>query len=132
MNLFDFVKFSIKEEHKSVNQLLDKLDDSLLITPIGVDDSIGKKLMHMTAAEYSMATYVHQQEGDEKKEFPVTIEGLRKSFQRSEKRHLEAINALTNDDLDKMYVSKRYQVRNTAIFGYFTISLNICQPIVDR
>ena len=106
MNIFDFVKFSIKEEHKSINQLLDKLDDSLLGTPIGDDDSIGKKLMHMTAAEYSMATYMYQKEGDEKKEFPVTIEGLRESFQRSEKRHLETIDTLTNDDLDKMHVSK--------------------------
>ncbi|MFV2015763.1 MAG: DinB family protein [Candidatus Heimdallarchaeota archaeon] len=106
MNIFDFVKFSIKEEHKSINQLLDKLDNSLLATPIGDDDSIGKRLMHMTAAEYSMAIYVYQQEEDEKKEFPITIEGLRESFKRSEKRHLETIDALTENDLDKVYVSK--------------------------
>ncbi len=106
MNIFDFVIFSIKEEHKSINQLLDKLNDSLLATSIGDDDSIGKKLKHMTEAEYSMAMYMHQQEGDEKKDVSVTIERLREAFERSEKRHLETINVLTNDDLEKTYVSK--------------------------
>ncbi|MCE7733389.1 MAG: DUF664 domain-containing protein [Candidatus Heimdallarchaeota archaeon] len=106
MNVFDFVKFSIKEEHKSINQLLDKLDDSLLATPIGNDDSIGKKLKHMTEAEYSMAMYMHQQDDDEKKDVPITIDGLREAFERSEKRHLETISVLTNDDLEKAYVSK--------------------------
>jgi uncharacterized damage-inducible protein DinB len=107
MNIFDFVKFSIEEEHKNINDLLDKLDDSLLATPIGDDDTIGKRLMHMTSAEYSMATYLYEKEGDEKKEYPTTVDGLRESFTRSEKRHLETISKLNVEDLDKIWVSKR-------------------------
>jgi uncharacterized damage-inducible protein DinB len=54
-----------------------------------------------------MATYLYQKESDEEQEFPVTIDGLRESFARSEKRHLETIDSLTVNDLDKIWVSKR-------------------------
>ena len=107
MDVFEFVKFSIEEEHKNINELLDKLSDDLLETKIGDDDSIVKKLMHMTSAEYLMATYLFEKEGDEKKEFDVTIEGLREAFSRSKSRHLETISSLTQDDLTKKWTSKR-------------------------
>ena len=107
MDVFDFVKFSIEEEHKNINELLDKLSDDLLKTEIGDDDSIGKKLMHMTSAEYLMATYLFEKEGDEKKEFDISIEGLREAFNRSKSRHLETISSLTQDDLTKKWTSKR-------------------------
>lgn len=106
MDIFEFVKFSIKEEHKSINQLLDKLDDTLLAIPIGEDDTIGKRLMHITAAEYAMAIRLYEKDGDEKKEFPVTVQGLKESFERSKTRHLETIDGLTIDDLSKNYVSQ--------------------------
>ncbi|OLS20078.1 MAG: hypothetical protein HeimC2_38790 [Candidatus Heimdallarchaeota archaeon LC_2] len=107
MDVFEFVKFSIEQEHKNINELLDKLSNDLLETKIGDDDSIGKKLMHMTSSEYLMATYLLEKEGDEKKEFDVTIEGLREAFKRSKSRHLETINSLTQDDLTKKWTSKR-------------------------
>lgn len=107
MDVFEFVKFSIEQEHKNINELLNKLSNDLLETRIGDDDSIGKKLMHMTSSEYIMATYLLEKEGDEKKEFDVTIEGLREAFMRSKSRHLETINSLTQDDLTKKWTSKR-------------------------
>ena len=107
MDVFEFVKFSIEEEHKNINELLDKLTNELLDTKIGADDSIGEKLKHMTSAEYLMATYLFEKEGDEKKEVDISIEGLREAFARSKSRHLETIDSLTQADLTKKWTSKR-------------------------
>ena len=107
MDIFEFVKFSIEEEHKNINQLLDKLTDELLETKIGDDDSIGKKLSHMTSAEYTMASYLFEKENDEKTEYPETVDGLRNAFEQSKLRHLETIGTLTTDDLNKNWTSKR-------------------------
>ncbi len=107
MDVFEFVKFSIEEEHKNIHQLLDKLTDELLEVKIGDDDSIGKKLMHMTSAEYLMATYLYEKDSDEKKEYQETVNDLREAFNRSKSRHLETIDSLTQDDLNKLWKSKR-------------------------
>ena len=107
MDVFEFVKFSIEEEHKNINELLDKLTNQLLDTNIGAYVSITEKLTHLTSAEYLMATYLFENEGDEKKEVDISIEGLREAFARSKSRHLETIDSLTQADLTKKWTSKR-------------------------
>lgn len=106
MDIFSFIKFMIIEEHKQIQELLDKMSDEDLNFSIG-SDTLGKRLLHMTGAEYRMASYLFEIEGDEMSEVKLTIPGFKSAFELSKNRHIMTIENLTLPDLDKDWISKQ-------------------------
>ncbi|MCY3412639.1 MAG: DUF664 domain-containing protein [Candidatus Heimdallarchaeota archaeon] len=107
MNVFDFLKFSVEEEHKAINKLLSEMTEEALKFPMGDDVTIFSRLKHMSSAEYRMAAYLYSTGDDE--EFDIeeeSINSLQKGFARSKNRHLLTLNNLSEIDLEKMWKSK--------------------------
>ncbi len=58
MEVFEFYKHLLEEEHNSINKLLDSLKEEDLKINIADDETIGDRLKHMTWAEYLMRDFV--------------------------------------------------------------------------
>ena len=107
METFEFYKFLLEEEHKSINKLLDSLNDADLSIEIADDETIGDRLKHMTWAEYLMSGYLYQKEEDSLDVGEITLINLKKAFEESKLRHIETIDNLTIEDLIKVWKSKK-------------------------
>lgn len=107
MNIFEFIKYSIEEEHKLINKILDGLTDVDLKSSIGDDQTIGSRLKHITSAELMMASYLFSKETED--EYVVnenSVGSLRAAFIQSKIRHIETIDSLNESDLEKEWTSK--------------------------
>ncbi len=75
---------------------------------ISEGETIGDRFAHMTLAEFGMAKYLlkdestnlHLENNNDKEE-------LKRGFSISKAQHLKTIRSLTEDDLDKEWVSER-------------------------
>ncbi len=106
MDIFEFIKFSIEEEHKAFDKLFRELTDNDLSYSIGDDQTIGSRLRHITLAEYKMATYLFKDDNDIEMEVDgSSVQSLKKAFQISKVRNLQTIENLTLSDLDKIWKS---------------------------
>lgn len=107
MNIFEFLKFSIEEEHKSLNQILTNIKEEDLDTSIGDGQSIRTRFIHITEAEYRMATYLYSDKEDY--EFKVdasSIDDIKNALEISKMRHLLTLSKLRIDDLQREWKSK--------------------------
>ena len=107
MEAFDFYKFLLEEEHKSINKLLDSLNDADLSVEIADDETIGDRLKHMTWAEYLMSGYLYEKDENSLEVEEINLNNLKDAFEKSKKRHIETIDNLSYDDLKKMWKSKK-------------------------
>ena len=104
---FEFYKHLLEEEHNSINKLLDTLTDEDLNINIADDETIGDRLKHMTWAEHLMSGYLYAKEEKDFDIEVITLNNLKGAFEVSKKRHMETIDNLSYDDLQKMWKSKK-------------------------
>ena len=109
MNTFEFLKYSVEQEHLALEQLFEKLSDEKIKLPLSSseeeNDTIGSRLAHIIGAEYRMATYLHQEEHDIEK-FEVNSSDLADIIEKSKTsmaRHMLTLDNLTEADLEKVW-----------------------------
>lgn len=107
MEAFEFYKHLLEEEHNSINNLLDSLTEEDLSIKIADDETIGDRLKHMTWAEYLMSGYLYEKDEKSLEVEQINLKNLREAFEKSKKRHIETIDNLSYDDLEKMWKSKK-------------------------
>ena len=91
MDIFDFVKFAVREERKSIEILLDKLNDHQLEQSTG-DETIGDRFRHMIESEYNMTNYLVESDSEDKLEISdLKVEIIRKAAEKSMDRHIETL-----------------------------------------
>ncbi|MHA2250702.1 MAG: DinB family protein [Candidatus Kariarchaeaceae archaeon] len=107
MEIFQFLIFSVKEEHKSLGSLLDRLSDADLQTEMG-GDTLGNRFKHIIDAEHRMAGYLFvKQDEVELNIGDITVNNLRDASIKSKLRHIETLKNLSMDDLDKNWISEK-------------------------
>jgi uncharacterized damage-inducible protein DinB len=107
MNVFQFLTYCVKEEHKSLDQLLDKLDDKLLATKIGDTETLADRFTHIFEAEYHMVSYFDGQDDKSLSINDASINTLRAASKESMERHTGMLNSLTSDILFETWTSPR-------------------------
>ena len=107
MDAFEFYKHLLEEEHNSINKLLDTLTEEDLGIKIADDETIGDRLKHMTWAEYLMSGYLYEKDEKSLEVEEITLKNLKEAFVISKERHIETIDNLSYDDLNKMWKSKK-------------------------
>ena len=107
MEAFEFYKILLEEEHKSINKLLDTLADEDLKINIADDETIGDRLKHMTWAEHIMSGYLYEKNESSVDIDNISIASLKEGFAISKMRHIETIDNLSYEDLDKVWKSKK-------------------------
>ena len=106
MEPFDFLQKCVREEHKLIEALLDKLTESDLDLHLHSDTTIRQRLLHMTEAEYKMAGYLHTKKNDTfSTEATANLATLKDYFAQSMERHLLTLQNLSSEDLQKNWTS---------------------------
>ncbi|MHA2501324.1 MAG: DinB family protein [Candidatus Kariarchaeaceae archaeon] len=110
MDTFEFLKYMVEEEHKALDQLLDKITDEMLSRPLyeGADSTIGERFRHILGAEYRMANYLYETQSHDPEFSPdlSSIDGLKQASEVSMARHFETLDNLSPSDLEKVWTSK--------------------------
>ncbi|RMG25088.1 MAG: DinB family protein [Methanobacteriota archaeon] len=108
MDFNEFFAYLIEEEHKSIDQLLDKIETDELKVEISDGETIGDRFAHMALAEFMMAKYLFP---DEHSTLEISDkedkEELKRAFNISKEQHLKTIKNLQPTDLDKEWVSQK-------------------------
>ena len=110
MDALDFIKFSTEEEHRYLNELLDKVDDDMLSYKLDGEHDVSSILWHIADAEYSLARMTLDVKGEaeniEKPELK-TVDDFRKLLKKTKKRSFQTLNGLSLGKLDETWVSPR-------------------------
>ncbi|MDH5404208.1 MAG: DinB family protein [Candidatus Heimdallarchaeota archaeon] len=105
MNVFDFLKFAIEEEHKQINTIIDDLDESTLTLKIADNATLGDRLRHISSAEFRMAGYIVDYDDGDLEIDPTSLQSIKIGFQKSKERHLNTLSQLKEEDLEKEWIS---------------------------
>ena len=124
MDALDFVKFSTEEEHRLLNEFLDKIDNDMLSYKLDGEHDVGSILWHIADAEYSLARMTLDVKGEaeniEKPELK-TVDDFRKLLEKTKKRSFQTFNGLGTDKLEEIWVSPRGKEYTYKALVYHTL-----------
>lgn len=109
MNIFEFLKYMVEEEHLALDKLIQEATEKELNSGLLENDetSIRDRIIHTLGAEYRMAGYLFPNKNDTEFESSIdTKEGLLQASQKSKQRHFLTLDNLTVDDLNRSWTSK--------------------------